>query len=260
MLVGQPAFEARERCLEQFARRRQIAEPIERAGQIAARFLQIGIVGCQRARANFDELLFESSCALQVAEVRERGREVMNAFQEGYPDMRIFLTFGYSLPWNESQQGKRPLAECHYGLLAPFLDGMLDVANGKTILVDGNEGAYRFRDTNRFAASYRAMKQELLPIIGADKNAYAKHFSLGFGLWMDCDWRKVGWDTNDFSKNFYMPEAFENSVHVGLQTADDYVWVYSEQPRWWSKEGKMLKLPAAYDEAVRRARKGVARE
>lgn len=195
-----------------------------------------------------------------AAKVRERGREVMNAFQEGYPDLTILLTFGYSLPWNESGQGKRPLAECHYGLLAPFLDGMLDAVKGRTLIVDGNENAYRFRDTSRFAASYRAMKHDLLPIVQADKSAYAQHFSLGFGLWMDCDWRKTGWDANDFSKNFYTPEAFEKSVRAGLQTADDYVWVYSEQPRWWSKEGKMQKLPDAYVDAVRRARKGVAKE
>jgi hypothetical protein len=195
-----------------------------------------------------------------AARVRERGREVMTAFQEDYPDATLFLTFGYSLPWNESQQGKRSLAECHYGLLAPFLDGMLDAAKGTTILVDGNEGAYRFRDTNRFATSYRAMKQDLLPIVHADKTAYTKHFSLGFGLWMDCDWRKVGWDTNDFSKNFYTPEIFEQSVRTGLQTADDYVWVYTEQPRWWSAEGKTVKLPEVYETAVRRARKGVAKD
>jgi len=194
-----------------------------------------------------------------AAKVRERGREVMNAFQDGFPNSTIFLTFGYSLPWNESQQGKRPLAECHYGLLAPFLDGMLDVAKGQTLLVDGNENAYRFRDTNRFAASYRAMKQELLPIVQAQEN-YARHFSFGFGLWMDCDWRKVGWDTNDFSKNFYTPEAFEKSVRTALQTADEYVWVYSEQPRWWSAEGRTVKLPEAYEQAVRRARQGVAKD
>ena len=191
--------------------------------------------------------------------VRERGREVMNAFQEGYPDGTFFLTFGYSLPWNESQQGKLPLAQCHYGLLAPFLDGMLDVAKGGTLIIDGNEGAYRFRDTNRFAASYRAMKQELLPIVHAEKN-YARHFSLGFGLWMDCDWRKVGWDANDFSKNFYTPAAFEESVRLALQTADDYVWVYSEQPRWWSAESRTARLPGAYDQALRRARQGAAKD
>ena len=195
-----------------------------------------------------------------AAKVRERGREVMNAFQEGYPDATIFLTFGYSLPWNQSQQGKRPLAECSYGLLAPFLDGMLDVAKGKTLMVDGNEGAYRFRDTNRFAASYRAMKQDLLPIVHAGKISYAQHFSLSFGLWMDCDWRKTGWSTNDFSTNFYSPDAFERSVRTALQTADNYVWVYTEQPRWWSSEGRTVKLPEAYGEAVRRARRGIAKD
>jgi hypothetical protein len=195
-----------------------------------------------------------------AAKVRERGREVMKAFQQGYPDAVLFLTFGYSLPWAESQQGKRPLAECHYGMLAPFLDGMLDEAKGKTLLVDGNEGAYRFRDTNRFAASYRAMQKELLSIVHTSHEKYARHFSLGFGLWMDCDWRKAGWDTNDFSKNFYSPQAFEQSVRTALQTADDYVWIYTEQPRWWSAEGKMLKLPAAYEQAVRRARNGISKE
>ena len=197
---------------------------------------------------------------IYAKKARDRGRQVMNAFQDGYPGLTIFLTFGYSLPWTESEQGKKPLAECHYGLLAPFLDGMLDAASGKTILVDGNENAYRFRDTNSFARSYRMMKQELLPIVQTDKAAYARHFSLGFGLWIDCDWRRVGWDTNDFSKNFYTPELLENSVRTGLQTADEYLWIYSEQPRWWSKEGKPVKLPPAYENAVRRARKGVTKD
>ena len=129
---------------------------------------------------------------------------------------------------------------------------MLDAAQGKTSLVDGNEGAYRFRDTNRFAASYRAMKQDLLPIVHGPN--YPKHFSFSFGLWMDCDWRNVAWDTNDFSKNFYTPEAFENSMRTALQTADDYVWIYAEQPRWWSAEGKTVRLPQSYEQAVRRAR------
>jgi len=192
-----------------------------------------------------------------AAKVRERGRELMNAFQQAFPDITIFLTFGYSLPWSESQQGKRPLAECHYGLLAPFLDGMLDAARGKAMLVDGNEGAYRFRETNRFAISYRAMKQDLLPIVHGPN--YPAHFSFSFGLWMDCDWRKAGWDTNTFTKNFYTPEAFENSVHSALQTADRYVWIYTEQPRWWTDKGTSTNLPEPYDRAVRRARMGLAR-
>jgi hypothetical protein len=72
---------------------------------------------------------------------------------------------------------------------------------------------------------------------------------------MDRDWRKNGWDTNDFSKNYFPPEAFETSVRKALEAADEYVWIYTETPRWWSKEGAPVKLPTAYDAAVRRARK-----
>ena len=79
-------------------------------------------------------------------------------------------------------------------------------------------------------------------------------FSFGFGIWLDEDWRKFGWDTNDLSKNFYSPVAFEASVRTALETADEYVWIYTETPRWWSAEGTPVKLPAAYDAAVRRVR------
>ena len=36
----------------------------------------------------------------------------MTAFQEGYPDLTVFLTFGYSLAWKQTERGKKPLAEC----------------------------------------------------------------------------------------------------------------------------------------------------
>lgn len=188
-----------------------------------------------------------------AAKVRERGREVMTAFQAEYPEVVVFLTFGYSLPWLESHGGKGPLADCHYGLLAPFIDGMLDVAKAPAVLIDGNESAYPFRDTNRFATSYQTMKQGVLPIVAAPEK-YARHFSFSFGLWMDYDWRKLGWGTDNVSTNYYTPAAFEQSIRTALHTADEYVWIYTEQPRWWSEKGEMIKVPESYLNAIRAAR------
>jgi hypothetical protein len=188
-----------------------------------------------------------------AAQVRLRGRESMQAFQAAYPNVTLFLTFGYSLPWAESGNGKNGLTNCHYGLLAPFIDGMLEVAENGVKLVDGNELAYGYNEPERFTKSYQTMKQELLPIVRHPEK-YARHFSLGFGLWMDRDWRKHGWDTNDFAKNYFNPQTFEASVRKSLEVSDEYVWIYTETPRWWSKEGTAVKLPAAYDAAVRRAR------
>jgi hypothetical protein len=191
-----------------------------------------------------------------AAQVRRRGREVMQAFQQGFPGLTVFLTFGYSLPWAQSEGGKKPLAECSYGLLAPFMDGLVEGAKGRTRLVDGHELSYGYRDMARFAAAYQTMKEGLLPIV-ADAKKYHRVASFGFGIWMDYDWRRRGWDVEDVTKNFYTPEALEASVRRALEVADEYVWVYTETPRWWSAEGRPAKLPAAYDAALRRARRGV---
>ena len=187
-----------------------------------------------------------------AAQVRKRGGEVMAAFQEEFPGLTVFLTFGYSLPWVEAGRKKSGLAEAGYGLLAPFLDGMLEAAKEDVRFVDGHELSYGYKEPKQFAAAYKMMKEDLLPIV-ADPTKYAKQFSLGFGIWMDNDHRKKGWSTNDFSTNYFSPEAFEKSCKAALETSDEYVWIYTELPRWWTKDGGPEKLPSEYDAALKRA-------
>ena len=187
-----------------------------------------------------------------AAQARRRGREVMDAFQAGYPDVTIFLTFGYSLPLVEAGQDPVKISQAHYGLLAPFLDGMLAAARGKTRIVDGCELSYSYKDTSKFEKMYQTMSTGVLPIV-ADPQKYSQVFSLGFGVWMDDDWRKKGWDVQDPQKNFYSPEAFEKTVRAALERSDEYVWIYTEKPKWWSEPGGAVDLPTAYDQALRRA-------
>jgi len=188
-----------------------------------------------------------------AAQVRQRGRETMAAFQKGYPGLTVFLTFGYCLPWAQCGGKKEKLADADYGLLAPFLDGLVEAAQDKTKLVDGHELSYGYKDPARFAAAYTTMSEKLLPIV-ADPAQYRRHFSFSFGLWLDHNWRQLGWDTNDVSKNFYTPEIFEIITRAALNAADEYVWIYTETPRWWSDTGQSVKLPEAYEAALRRAR------
>jgi hypothetical protein len=188
-----------------------------------------------------------------AAQARRRGREVMAAFQDGYPDLTLLLTFGHSLPRTESQGGRKPLAECDYGLLGPLLDGMIEAATGGTRLVDGFELSYGYKEIAKFEDGYRLMKTGVLPIV-ANPARYARVVSAGFGLWLDYDWRKQGWDTTDPTRNYFSPEAFEASLRAALARSDQYVWIYTESPRWWSETGNSVKLPASYVEAIRRAR------
>ncbi|MBI4584692.1 MAG: hypothetical protein HY717_11820 [Planctomycetes bacterium] len=190
-----------------------------------------------------------------AAQVRKRGREVLEAFQEGYPDLTVFLTFGYSLPWHQSRSGKtaRPLEECSYGLLAPFLDGLVEACRGKTRLVDGHELSYAYKEPAQFSQAYHAMREEALAMV-ADPARYARVFSFAFGLWMDQDWRRKGWSVENFEKNYFTPAAFQKAVGAAFDEADEYVWIYTETPRWWTAAGKPEKLPQAYVEAVVQAR------
>ena len=183
----------------------------------------------------------------------------MKAFQEQYPGVTIFLTFGYSLPWVEAGRKKSGLPEAGYGLLAPFLDGMLEAAARDVRFVDGHELSYGYKEPKQFDAAYKMMQEELLPIV-ADPKKYAKQFSFGFGIWMDNDHRKKGWSTNDFSRNYFTPETFQKSVQAALARADEYVWIYTEMPRWWTKEGGPEKLPAEYSTALKQAREQVIKK
>jgi hypothetical protein len=87
----------------------------------------------------------------------------------------------------------------------------------------------------------------------SDADKYLRFCSLGFGLWLDDDWRKRGWETEAVEKNYFPPDVFEAAVREALFACDEYVWIYSETPRWWSADGRPVKLPAAYDAALRRA-------
>jgi hypothetical protein len=194
------------------------------------------------------------SWELYAAQARARGREVMRAFQENYPGLRVFLTFGYSLPWSETDRGKKPLAECKYGLLAPFLDGMIEAAQHDTRLIDGYEISYGYKTASQFSVARKVVTQDLLPIV-RDAHRYREVCNLAFGLWMDRDWRTRGWDPQDLSKNYFSPEDLGASVKAALNECDEFVWIYSESPRWWSPEpSPKTAVPKAYAEALRTAR------
>jgi hypothetical protein len=103
------------------------------------------------------------------------------------------------------------------------------------------------------------MREGVLPIV-ADGPKYGRVTSAGFGLWLDHDWRKEGWDPADPSKNYFTPGSFESSLRRALERSDEFVWIYTETPRWWTEEGKRVKLPDAYDAAIRRARRGLSKD
>ncbi len=190
--------------------------------------------------------------ATYAAQVRRRGAEVMRAFQQGYPGVTILLTFGHSYPWDlMHRQPPMALEQTDYGLLAAFVDGLVDGAEGSTRIVDGHERSYGYKTRAQFEMAREAMTSGVMPIV-ADPEKYRRVVRPGFGLWLDYDREKYPWNVDDPSRNYFSPEAFRGSLKLALEHADEIVWVYSETPRWWTERGVAEKLPKVYDEAIRR--------
>ncbi|MGQ9732464.1 MAG: hypothetical protein ACUVX8_14480 [Candidatus Zipacnadales bacterium] len=191
-----------------------------------------------------------------ATQVRRCGAALMDAFEESYPNITIFLTFGYCLPWVQAGRNPQQLPDAHYGLLAPFLNGMLEAAGPRVTLIDGYELAYKYKQREEFEAARKMVTEELLPIV-AEPVKYRRQMRLAFGFWMDADWRHRGWATGPFSGNFFLPTQLRTSLEAALELCDGYVWLYTETPRWWSATGPQ-KLPPAYVRAVRKAKEAFA--
>jgi hypothetical protein len=189
-----------------------------------------------------------------AARVRALGAEAMRAFERGYPGLTVFATFAYSMPLDETGILRRPLPEAHYGLLVPFLDGMVSAASDTAVIVDGHEASYPFRDPAQFAAKSDSMRHGARRL-AAQPDRYASRLSVGFGIWLDYNWYELGWNAHDPMKNHFTPRSFAVAVQAALDHADRYVWIYSEKPQWWSRSGGPRALPAAYDSVLRAARR-----
>jgi hypothetical protein len=180
------------------------------------------------------------------AKVRQRGREWIKAVNRHYPDITVLLTFGYDTSlWQPTKPKDRSTAP--YGLLADFLDGVLDACAKETVIVDAYEFAYPYKDRKQFEQAYDTITKKSLDWTAVPEK-YKAHVRAGFGIWMDH--KRKGWDVADFSKNFFSPAEFESAVRSALEVSDGYVWIYSERPKWWTNE----MLPKEYVEALATAR------
>ncbi len=183
-----------------------------------------------------------------VAKVRQRGRDLMEVTRKIFPDISLLFLVGPS----HMLHYKEPLEEQGYGLLAAFLDGLMEAADERAKFVDLCEMAYGYKSRDSFLQAYhwvknKAMRFSLLPEL------YRAKVRVGFGLMLDCLSHRQGWHTQDFSKNYFSPEAFQQSLQMALELTDEYVWIYSQVPKFFPPEH----LPEAYLKAMERAREAI---
>ena len=198
-----------------------------------------------------------------AAQVRVRGAEVMQAFQSAYPGITIMLAEGYTLPYRDEWPWPYTPGPGHYsagsndpnklkkvasGLLAAFLDGMVDAAAPTTKLIDGSEGTYTHHTAADFAEYRARFTDGVLPLVGVSDQKYRDTFTQAFATWLDVNWRiPGGWNGTDFINNFWQPGEIEEALVNSLNQSDEYSWLYSESQYFW---GPSKNVPAAYWNAI----------
>jgi hypothetical protein len=184
------------------------------------------------------------SYAEYQSKARQRGREWIQEINRWFPNITILMTSGYGYDITRYKSDPR------WGLHTEFMNGIFNACSDKTTIVDAWEPAYDYKKLEQFKQAYDTIKVKTLGWTDSPEK-YRQHIQAGFGIMMDYNWRKIPWNVSDVSKNYFSPAEFENSVRYALQTSDRYVWIYTEQPRWWTNE----KLPKDYIEALIKARK-----
>ena len=175
-------------------------------------------------------------------QVFKRGQQVMEALNRGYPGLTVLYTFGVAV-------GAQPVALAdlpnhHYGLLIPFIEGMIDSADADSVLVDAFEGAYTFKHEQQFSQAYKLIKGFARDFYSRDPERYGKIVQAGFGLWLDHNYcNEPSLEPQNCPPGF-TPDEFAQAVSLALRYSDRYVWIYSQGVNWYTGEG----IPEAWKE------------
>jgi len=207
---------------------------------------------------------------------RQRGREIMSAMCEVYPDITVMSIAGFhdlarmalvggQIPLRDDRVEKLP--DSHYALLVPFADGLLEGAGPRATIIDGGEGAYDYTLNRRFVAMRDRIRDTA--DLSAVPKLYKDRMNVAFGLMLDFGFHSRGWHTDpkDFHRNHFTPIDFGNALHFALRNSDRYAWVYSELDGavflenvygYWQdpKEHASPTVPEEYLLEMERAREG----
>lgn len=215
-------------------------------------------------------------CSFQdyYQQVRKRGMQFIKAVQEEFPGLTIFSLRQLSdfqdgspfsahlLPARSPETLAKGLSEAWWGLHAAFTNGILDAIAPGVTFVDGNEDAYYDTSALDFERIVRVLKSDAQALVAPEnRQKYAAQYQVGHAVSVDYTaghWAEaIGAFPDHLRKQGKELTAeqraqwFEHNLYHALRTADELVWVYSEDMSWWEDR----KIPAGYREAMESARR-----
>jgi len=203
------------------------------------------------AQPQHDEHTFAEYCK----KARQRGREVMGAIADEYPDITLFCYFMNSVCATATGHADpRSVLQSHgYGLLPAFIDGWLDAAPPTVTMVDGCESAYRYNSTTQYLEAAVLIKGACQELVSPENRAkYRAQVQVSFGVYLDAYWNPKdsqwgAWYVDGLGGP--RVERLRANVATALRVADQYVWIYGEKYRWWPTPNRGVR-PETWPEAL----------
>ncbi len=173
--------------------------------------------------------------------VRKRGREFIQAISSEQPEAVILSLWLNSINFRAgaSENPDYILIGDGYGLLPMFINGMLDALPTSMILVDGCESGYYMDSYQEYLQAANRMRSWSGPAVRLvspeNRQKYIAQVQAGFGFYLDMY-------LNEEGNRYYFPpldgsrlKRLHRNLSAALNAADEYVWIYGEQCRWWQE-------------------------
>ncbi len=195
-----------------------------------------------------------------AAKARQRGREVMKALREVYPEMTIFTLFlnsGRALgalgtdPREGLKEGR------NYSLYPAFVNGWLDEMPPSMTIVDGAEYAYPHSSELQYLKHVNAMRNTTIALIAPENRMkYRAQVQAGLAVYLDAYIRHP--KSNVHSDVLLDPplapgervvDRLQATLTAAQEVSDEYVWVWGEHYRWWPTKTEQV-APRTWEEVL----------
>ncbi len=205
------------------------------------------------------------SFAAAAALARQRGAAVMRVIAREFPTQVLFTFWLNSINAQAGRAGNPDdiLAAATYGLQPAFINGLLDAAPPEMTLVDGCEEGY-YKDSE---LEYQLAAAEMRQWHGAsarllapeNRRLWRTQGQAAFGFYLDMYLNPPG-------NRYYFPpldgsrlKRLRRNLTAARAAADEYVWIYGEQCRWWGKPHETVKQTTSRGRSWEEAMPGLTR-
>ena len=174
----------------------------------------------------------------EVAQVvRQRGRDFISAVHQEMPGAKILTTWFLSIIKRQLSEPGATLETNGWALLVPFVEGWFDAAQGE-VFIDGLEDTYFAMDEPDYKVQRDFFGSAGSLLSSENQSKYNTLVSIAGAAYIDGIlnqfYRSPRFVGYYFKSDEERRKILESNAYYGLQTATEYLWVYSERMNWWT--------------------------